>query len=365
MLFYFTFFILLALCSIVEVYFSKNKKDVWLIYYHFLIVIFLLATFKARGLGTDMAAYENFFKTRERLFQPSEFEFLFARFNEIVKLATNSYVLLLAIQAMIIYKLQDCVVKRWSIYPLTSLFYMWAINADYIYFVRQIVACYILFYSIFFIADRKFFKFILLVILATSIHISSVVFLPAYSIWKWKPRKTTYIILFSICVLFLPILFGKIIQVVIIALHFPAIIQQKVEIYFVNPTEYAKNLLALVKGIINQGFLLFVLLLDFNKYKRIQKDFVGLFNIAWLGAVIFCSALPIHIQIARFAYSYMLVYMILLPAIAKVRFNNKNTGLLSFIIILYYLGFRQLSFVLTSAPETLYHFVDSSQKLGY
>lgn len=365
MLFYFSIFSFFAFASICEIYLVKKKKDILLIYYQFLLFIFILATFKARGLGTDTPAYEQFFISRVKFFQPGEFEFLFARLNELIKLTTNSYVLLLAIQAVTIYKLQNIVVKRWSIYPLTSLFYMWAINADYLYFVRQIVACYILFYSIFYIADRKFMKFLFLIVIATGIHIASVFFIPAYFIWKWKPRKSTYIIIFVIFVIGFPLFFGKVLQALITALHFPPIIQKKIETYFIKPTEFAKNMFSLVKGMINQCFLLFILLLDFNKYKKIQKDFVGLFNIAWSGSIIFCSMLQIHIQIARFAYPYLLVYMVLLPAIIRVKCRNKNTGGLFFIIILYYLGFRHLSFTLTSAPKTPFYFVDPSQKLGY
>lgn len=365
MIFYFGIFGFFFLCSLLEVY-AIQKKEAYLIFFHLAFFCFLLATFKARGLGTDSSAYEQYFYTRKSFFQPTDMEWLFSRLVEFVRIVFINYTVLLAILSFFLYKFEILIIKKWSVYPITSLFYMWATCCNYVFFVRQIVAMFIIVYAVRYINENRKWRFIITVLIASLIHISSVFFIIAWFIWKIRFTKKQYLILFIIFSFIFPGVLKFLIPRIISIVHFPRIIQHRINIYFINPDQrFQHNFLILIKGLINQAFLLILIFFNYSKLENNQKDFKGWFNLVWFGGIIYCTTIQIHIQLARFSYPYMVGYMILYPSLIKTLCKDKKFGFLFHILLTLYIFLRYFVYLRQNATIIPYEIYMGTGDLYY
>ena len=184
---------LLLLFSFIEIFLPK-KINATILFYFTSLGLFLLS-FLRWDVGTDWDSYMFIYNYAE------SFDYMergFILINIVAKKIFDSYTMALFLQAAILFTFQTIAVKKISPLPMTTLMIMWGTDFCNVFFVRQSVAISLLFFSILAIRYRKIGLFLLLVLLATSIHRASLAFLPAYWLYYWNISKKQIIIFFVI-----------------------------------------------------------------------------------------------------------------------------------------------------------------------
>lgn len=206
-------------------------------------------------------------------------------------------------------------IKRWSKSPCVSwsllnllMFYPTAFNL-----IRMFTAIGIILFAIPYIKHRKFIKFMLLTLLATSFHTTAILFFPLY--WLVNIRLTKITLIWStVCCLALYIFSSK---VLVLLLRFFAT-------YY--STRYESNIGS------GSGLGMLILLISIFTYSYFYKDFMDYddeYNDIWmhmlLGAI-FLNMLTFNLMIAgRLMWYLKIALVFLIPnMISSVRIRIKS-----------------------------------------
>ncbi|MDC8098919.1 EpsG family protein [Chryseobacterium rhizosphaerae] len=204
MYFYLIIFLFIALCSIYELYQypKKNKLLVKII----IFLLFLIAGFRYET-GVDWMAYEyqvenacpidEAFNTgRWDLVFPS-LDIGFALLNSIVKFFGGGIQVIFFIISLVSTSLLRNNVQKYSPLPVFTLL----VYYTFFFFIfdlsglRQGLAIQIFFYSIRYIESKKFFKYMCAILLAVTIHWTSILLLPMYFVLNKKASIRNVIII--------------------------------------------------------------------------------------------------------------------------------------------------------------------------
>ena len=322
MAFYVTIFIVLLFFSFVEV-FTKKNLFVKILYWSTCLFLFMLS-FLRWETGTDWVNYYNYFQ--RVLYHPyeyDEFEVGFRVLNYAVRSFTNEYTVLLFFSGLMLFFFQSKAIKELSPFPLLSLTCLFASQAANILFVRQWMAIAILFYSIVYIKRRKFLPFLLLVLLAITIHRSAGIFIFAYWIFKAKISvKWMMIWLVS------TVVFSLFIQ------------------------NLLNSLLGNLGNLVIEDKLNTYLSESYNS--GLNKEFI---NIYWLGTMLYFVMLPISLALVRFSYPFDIVQIILIAHISNS--FGKESRIIVFFIFSVYLFLRLFQFLKSAYSDEIipYKFV--------
>ena len=168
--------------------------------------------------------------------------------------------------------------------------------------IRSYLAFSVAFYSIRYIFKREFWKFALLVILASTVHISILLVLVAYPLGliKWKPWSVATLTVVSASFLAFPRLYRRL--VFLIYPHYENTIYDTGDISYFN---IARCILVLIFAII--------------LYKKVIKDNEKnrfYFNMNVFASVVYlcCSFLPV---VSRIGYYFNIFQIILVPTLIK------------------------------------------------
>ncbi|SIS82861.1 EpsG family protein [Salimicrobium salexigens] len=145
-------------------------------------------------VGTDYFAYVNIFSNLEAG-GSSRTEFGYQFLNILVaNLGGNASFLLFVVSFITIlfiylslYRAKDSISIGLGMLVFMLMFYHLSLNA-----VRQVLAIAILLYSFDFIIQRKFGKFLIITLIASSIHLSSLIVLPFYYIYNLVGKKNRF-----------------------------------------------------------------------------------------------------------------------------------------------------------------------------
>lgn len=190
-------------CMVVENQLGKriNRKILTVI---LVLPLFVLSAFRAPSIGNDTYNYYKSFLmvSREQFFSVSQsrFEIGYIFYMRIVALFGIGYLgfqiitsaFILGSVSNFIYKYSNNIAFSFFIF-ITSRMYFGSMNL-----ARQYLAMAILLFSINSIKERKLIKFLLLVLLATSMHFTAIFFLIVYPLSKFKFNNRTSLILLSI-----------------------------------------------------------------------------------------------------------------------------------------------------------------------
>jgi len=165
--------------------------------------------------------------------------------------------------------------------------------------IRSYLAFAVAFYSVKYIFKREFWKFFLLVILASTFHISILIVLVAYPLGliRWKPWSIALISALSASFLFLPKVYRRL--VFLVYPHYENSIYDVVDVSYFN---IARCIAVLIVAII--------------LYKKVIKDsekYRFYFNMNIFAAIVYicCSFLPV---VSRIGYYFNIFQLILIPA---------------------------------------------------
>lgn len=176
---------LLDISSDVKLHKSSNSYFYWVLYFCVIWLVFLEGL--RWEIGTDWSYYYDFF-----LYQDNEHMGLgYKVFVNLVRLFTSNYSLFLILFAIITYATIANTALKFSVNPLASICIYYCSMLGLLGCNRQLLACFICINSLYFIQKRKLLIFMLIVLLASLVHITAIIFLPAYFIfWNDSSKKT-------------------------------------------------------------------------------------------------------------------------------------------------------------------------------
>ncbi|MEN5058247.1 EpsG family protein [Sphingobacterium kitahiroshimense] len=302
------------------------------------VVLFVLASIRWER-GTDWQSYINLFENVDNIFYLLAFEPGFYYLNYIVASISDNYTIVLILQAIIIYGLHFHIIKKYSISPFVSLMIWFGFYMGSIFFVRFNVALAITLFSFIFIAERKFWKFLICILIAFSFHRSAILFIPAYFLFD-KTFTRKQLLLGMTLSFFLSAIFG-------IGLNFLGtinlgIISEKATAYAEAGSEYAEEPTrsAFQIMLVGSSYRILLLLLIVGFYYELyveNKTFRGLLNLYFAGMCIFIIVTPVSVSVARMSQYYEYFQFLMIPYFI-LRFEYRsNRNLVLVCIMLFYL----------------------------
>ncbi|WP_298505526.1 EpsG family protein [uncultured Maribacter sp.] len=206
-----------------------SKKKIFYLCTFLSTVLIFVASIRFE-IGFDFFLYRKIFEELPSffsLFSNMEFEIGYTLFSFIVKLISNSFQFFLFVIAITTIILSQKSIIKHSPYPLISMF----IYICFFYFfvvmgqMRQGLSMAVLFYSYKYIIKNNFRHFFITVLIASSFHISSLIFLPAYFVVRKKIKVSKILKAFIAILLINTFLIDYIVKLV----H---------TLYFSNPSSY-------------------------------------------------------------------------------------------------------------------------------
>jgi len=333
----------LALLSVIEIFGLKRNESLFI----FLCIsfVFFALSFLRWETGTDWDAYYSFFENSYDIAN-TDFEWGFSMLNHIINQWFGNYTVLLFVSGGILYFFLIKGIYRLSVFPIMSLFFLWSISFGFTLFVRQTIAISILLYSLRYIIDRDFVRFLICLLLAMMFHTTSIIFILAW--WLYKLNiKTGWMIFIVLLSMALTPIFKTIFESSLGMLG--GMVQKKLDGYLSGGSDDMAGLEVslteiMIKGALSKGLLLTVLLFFRKKISAKIEYFDGLLNIYWFGIIIYFSLIGISVVLVRFSYAFDLVQIILVPMIFKF-IDNKYIRFISVFIFCLYLATRLYSAV--------------------
>jgi len=283
------------------------------------------------GVGTDFFAYEQWF--RHYLAYPIRFDnYQDLGFSVMIKglqLFTDSPQILFFVSALITNILVMMFIKKnTDLYDLgfflfiTLYFYYSSLNI-----MRQWIAISIFLFSLKYAFDKKFIKYILLVLIASTFHASALLMLPIYFTFRFKAKFTNIFVLFIISFL---IAFNFNTIVIKLANFFPFLNAERYLSYFDSSFATSGGGGWAYSIILIATFIL--MLFCKNKYelniKYGDKHFILL-----IFATVFSFFAPSSMIFSRLQLFLMPIAIICIPNLVKIQ-KPKERVLITVIIIL-------------------------------
>lgn len=206
------------ICSLVELTCKIRSKKIWLAV--LILPLFILVAFRSINIGNDTLnyyiCYNNIANSKSFREITSRYEIGYLLLNYLFSLIGFNYYEFQIIVSLFIYIVFYKFIYKYSSNCSLSLFTIVTLRYmdQTMNIMRAYIALSILLLSVKYIIDRKFVKFLVLNIIATTIHFSSVFFIILYFIVniKWDKLKIFLATILSFTVFFL---FGKIVEIIV------------------------------------------------------------------------------------------------------------------------------------------------------
>ena len=204
----FYLFILVLICiSAIIFSLSHHEKIGKLLYASFWgCLLFLLYAFKSNNVGSDYPTYlrcfdEIFlldwsFLLSEDVSYYTSFETGYVILMKLISIISHTDIFFTIVMALIMTLLPIVVIYKYAT-PLWMgifLFFALSLYTNSFSMLRQSIAIFICWYSIPYIVNRSFFKFLLVVILAFFFHKTALTFIPIYFLYQFKLSAKFYAI---------------------------------------------------------------------------------------------------------------------------------------------------------------------------
>lgn len=351
MAFYINLFAITAIISFME-FFDINRKIKNILLFFVSIIYVFFGAF--RWNGVDWKVYYSFYTTNNTLddFFNGGIEKGFALINYIVKSFTNEYTALLFILAIFIIYSKVYFIKKYAIFPLISLLYWFGTNMGDIFFIRQTLAIAITIFSLKFIINKEPIKFIILIMIASTIQISSLFFLPAYYVFN-KNIKIKYMILGLVfCIILGNFLEPSMLSHLNSLLFFDEQrLSDKIEMYAYNYGMYDIESNTLLLGYIRRLMFLPLELWAIKKISKIDPNYRGYINLIVFGYMLYFLLTNLGLTFAFRANSFYVIYEYLtIPALFFL-IKRRELKVVLFFIFAGYLFFKYMYFIEAQSYE--------------
>ncbi len=131
-------------------------------------------------IGTDWEPYYTFFENVNILGDDTEFEIGYVYLNKFISSIGGNYTLFLIVHALILYSMIFAFTKKYSYYPLVSIFLYYAFYISVMGMNRQFLAVVFALFSVKYILNRDAIKFGICIALGCLFHLSILMFIPAF-----------------------------------------------------------------------------------------------------------------------------------------------------------------------------------------
>ena len=345
---YWVVFFSLMGCSFIEQFTHLSKKRAETICFIYMCFFLFVGTIRwNQELGDwkgynwvfnweDITSFSQVFSIDYWAFEP----FLYIAMR-IIKFATNNYTVLLFFMVAVangcFYRAAVYINKRVMTCAgnfgddrsiiLTMYFAFWATNCASIFTVRTNMAVAICMMSIKAIEEKKPWKFIAMVFVASMFHFVSIIFFIAYPVYMKK---------FNIEYALLMIWIALAVSVIGLERLIPLIgllggrYAQKIDTYNIakgsNDYPYMSysGVFLTIRAMANT-ILILCISLYIKRYLKFDKRFNGLFNIYLLGAFVQSLTISYNLEFARAAIFFINTQFFVLPYIFKVsKVTNRN-----------------------------------------
>ncbi|EGQ7899948.1 EpsG family protein [Vibrio parahaemolyticus] len=312
---YYIVFLIIFLIAILDVLKkSEYIKIAQLLLFSFVLVIFSGLRF---NVGWDFDNYKMIFEERGNLQSIYEMKMEpgYLLLNTLSKEISDNYTLLFFIVALLSISLKLIFIRKYSPYFALSLLYYFALYflAKEMGQIRQALAVSLLLISTIYIIKEQWTKFFILVCLATSIHISSIVFFAAYPIAKMRINKRRFLFFIFIGIGLSLINFNQILIFFLDLLPSSFPLKMRALYYFDNEKETGR--IGLTFGIVWKLLIFVFIYTRYECLKMKYKYFEPLFNIYLLGSVVFFSLNSSRIFAGRLTESFMVLEIIIVPIV--------------------------------------------------
>ncbi len=205
MLLYVIIFIALAILAAFELPFKGRQKRVKLPVFIGVSLFFILMSGLRWNTGADWTPYLYYYTHYDPsiLFFRIAFEPGFGLFVRFLRIFSDSFTFYLIVFALFTIGLRALFFYRYTNAILLSLFLFWGIGTfAEVFGVRQSLAISLCLSGVPLIIKRRFWFFALVVLLATSIHTTAIIFLAAYPVFhaKWSVRTKSILLVLSIII---------------------------------------------------------------------------------------------------------------------------------------------------------------------
>lgn len=239
--------------------------------------------------------------------------------NVLISFFTENRYIFILIVTLIIYTLLFISIKKYTVnYPLATILFLGLWFFFTFTYLRQVLAATIVWLGIQYVIERKFWKFMVVVLIGFSMHNSAIIFFPLYFIpqRKFSPKLIVGIML-SLLVLGLSSIPNSLFEVY----ESSSVIERH--------AEYNASGGLRIPYVLEAFFFLYLIL---KNYKNIPNDkqHVVLLNMA----LVFCGILLLFVRSengGRLSWYYMIGIISTLTFIYNYRYNIQTLG--SFLII--------------------------------
>lgn len=312
-----------ATCARKLQYETKYRR-VYYVYAILSVLPFMLVSAVRYKVGTDWPIYDEYFyainKGTNSFREP-----LFNLLNRIIYLFTDNSQFLFIAVAIITLSFTFVAIYQQSRYiPFSIIVYF----LSTIYFnslnqMRQAIAMSIFLYASKYLWTRNWKKYMLWMLVAIGFHISALIYIPIYFLYRWKAEIKKHIVLFGIVLVAMPIL-----KVVIVA------VLKLTPYAWYFDSAYSEN------DFFVAGFIISLLILVFMEYYNYigntedDKTVHFMVNMQWLSVVsLLCTAfIP---QVSRISSALEIITIIAIPRIILFeRKRNQRIIVYCFIVAL-------------------------------
>lgn len=336
----FAILVILAFWDIVKPAYRRHKYHI-IIFNFVILCLFVISAFRIER-GTDWGSYEYYYKLAANWDFDGWMEIGYTLFNKVVNLLSNNYSVFVFIVAMVIYASKPKIIYNFSPFPFVALLVWWTINFADVFPTRQTLASALVVYSYIYIYRRQFIPFVILILCASSIHLSSSIFFVSYFLFDYKLNRS-----FMLCMFFGAYIIAFISDSIMsnilsgIPIH---IIQDRIITYTEQGADNVFGMIystrqVLIRGLINRGLIMFLVFTILNNLRDNNSFFNWLVNNFMLGSIIFGLLTSVNVALGRLASYFDISQIFIIPYVftAKMDVNNK---LIVFSILILYLGYR-------------------------
>lgn len=328
---YLATYIILVITSAWSIFIKHNKSYAKLLFY-FLIILLILHDGLRWEVGTDWFSYYDFYKNC--LNSEYNFEIGYVWFNKLIYSFTGgNYTIFLLIHAFFVYFSFQQLFKNYSVYPILSLLILYSSILPYLGMNRQLIAIAICLFSVKFIIERKFWSWLILILLAISFHASAIMFIVSYFLNRKLSVKT--VVIFSILALIvamsgvvnlLPLDFFN---------NFGSHIADRGETYMNMDQSYVSTTMNTFLGIAKRGIWIVLLLIVRDRFN--DNIYYNLFfNILFAGFIMYMlfSGTVLQFVVGRGLLYFSLFETIMIPFVLKAFDRSYQFLIFIFIICL-------------------------------
>lgn len=306
--------------------------------YNICVLILILISTLRWELGTDWDTYYLFYNHFSSITFDSYMEPGFNLFTSINKAIVPCYTFHLFLMGLIAIGCVAITIQRYSVYPFVSMLVWFSMSLSNLFPVRQTIAIALLVYGTKYIIQKEKFKFIVLLIIAISLHYSAIVFGLAYYVFNRRYSRKVLVISAFISILVSITMENTISNLLyIVGGNF---FEEKLSYYISENSDntfgsaYSTHEI-LLKGIVNRSLLFFIPLLFLEKKRQTDTLLNGFFNLYSFAFVLFVLLVPISPVLGRLATYYDYSQFFLIPYFFKISFTRKSLYVIFFLVIVY------------------------------